>query len=289
VVCLPTLGAAYAVVQMVRFGLPAVDLLLFGVMGLATAAGVEVGFHRYFSHRAFACGPVTRATLAIFGCMAAEGPPLFWVSIHRAHHMYADRPGDPHSPHLSGVGLRNQLRGLAHAHVGWLFTTPAPSMGSQTMEWYRHREIRFISRSYLVWPVVGLLLPALVGAAVSADRLAGAVGGLLWGGLLRMFVVHHFTWSVNSFGHVFGRRAFKTRDKSTNNVLLALPTMGGGWHNNHHANPTAARTKVDWYQVDLAGSIIGLLGRMGVVSGIRPASFRQQDQIVVPTSSEVNS
>jgi stearoyl-CoA desaturase (delta-9 desaturase) len=240
--------------------------LLVG-MYLATVWGVEVGLHRHYSHRAFKAHWTVRGALGILGSMAAQGPVLFWVSIHRRHHAHSDRPGDPHSPYYDGEG-RPLGPSLLHAHVGWLFETDGADLASYAPDVLRDRLAFALHRTYPVWVVAGLALPAAIGGAITGTWL-GALSGFLWGGLVRVLLVHHATWAVNSLCHTVGDREHATRDHSTNNLWLILPSLGGSWHNNHHAYPSAAINTTHWWQADPSGWTINLLGRLGLVWDIR--------------------
>ncbi|MEV8379151.1 acyl-CoA desaturase [Kribbella sp. NPDC056861] len=263
-----TVGFVTAIVFSARTGLSWRDVVLFLVMYLVTSFGVEGGLHRYFSHRSYSAGPVLTYFLGIAGSMAAQGPILFWVSIHRRHHAFADRDGDPHSPQPIGTGRYAVLRGLWHGHVGWLFTVRRDNWAKLVHDLLDDRRVVTIDRYYGAWVLLGLALPATAGGIWSSD-VQGAVGGLLWGGLARMFVLDHVTWAVNSFGHLVGSRPHETRDGSHNIAPLAPLSIGGSWHNNHHAQPALAHNRQSFWQLDPAGTVIRLLDRTGLVSEVR--------------------
>jgi stearoyl-CoA desaturase (delta-9 desaturase) len=241
------------------------DLVVFAVMYLVCAAGVTVGFHRHLTHRAFKAGPKTRGALAILGSAAIEGPVISWVADHRKHHTFADEEGDPHSPHVGhGGGVRGTLRGLLHAHVGWLFIHTQRGLKERyAKDLIDDPIVNWVNRTFFLWVFAGLLAPFLLGMALGGSLTAGLTG-LLWGGLIRMLVVHHVTYSVNSLCHVFGRQDYETRDESRNLAWLALPTLGEAWHNNHHAFPTSAFHGLG-RQIDVSGLIIRALERLGLV------------------------
>ncbi|MGB7587859.1 MAG: fatty acid desaturase, partial [Solirubrobacterales bacterium] len=217
------------------------DLMLFVTLYIPTGLGITVGFHRHLTHRSFKTYRWLHGLLAILGSAAIEGPVISWVADHRKHHTFSDEQGDPHSPHVDhGGGLRGELRGLFHAHMGWLFIhTQRGSRDRFAPDLLNDPVIAFVDRTFLLWAVLGLLVPFALGWVIGGTLFAAATG-LLWGGLVRVFVLHHFTYSINSLCHVFGRRDFETTDESRNLALLAIPTLGEAWHNNHHAFPTSA-------------------------------------------------
>ena len=242
------------------------DIVVFLIVYALTIVGVTVGFHRLLTHRAFKTGRVMRGLLAILGSAAIEGPAISWAADHRKHHAFTDEEGDPHSPHVGhGGGFRGTLRGLYHAHFGWLmhhdqrglWTQYAPDLVGDPV-------VSFVHRTFLVWVAAGLALPFALGAALGGSLEAGLTG-LLWGGAVRMFVVHHLTYSINSLCHVFGRRPFDTDDESRNVAWLAVPTFGESWHNNHHAFPSSAVYGLGRREFDPAGLLIGGLERLGLV------------------------
>jgi stearoyl-CoA desaturase (delta-9 desaturase) len=242
------------------------DVVVFAIMYLATGLGITVGFHRYFTHRSFKTSKPVRAVLAVLGSAAIEGPVISWVADHRKHHTFADQEGDPHSPHVDhGVGWRGAFKGLLHAHVGWLFI--------HTQRGLRRRYARdlvddpvvsFVDRKFFVWAVGGLLLAFALGWAIGGSLYAGLTG-LLWGGAVRMLVVHHVTFSINSLCHFFGRRRFDTDDESRNLLWLAPFSFGESWHNNHHAFPTSAEHGLRKWELDPSALLIRALEKVGLV------------------------
>ena len=241
------------------------DLVVFSIVYVMTGLGVTVGFHRLLTHRSFKTGPRTRGVLAVLGTMAIEGPVISWVADHRKHHTFADEEGDPHSPHVGhGGGVRGMLRGLFHAHMGWLFIhTQRGSKERYAADLLKDPVVRWADRTFLLWVTVGLLIPFFLGFLLGGTFTAGLTG-LLWGGLVRMFVVHHVTYSINSLCHVFGRRPYDTGDESRNLAWLAPFTFGESWHNNHHAFPTSAVHGLRRHQLDFSAWVIGGLERLGL-------------------------
>jgi stearoyl-CoA desaturase (delta-9 desaturase) len=262
-VVLPFVGLAVAIWLIWGWGVDATHLGIAGAMYLLSAVGVTIGYHRLFTHRSFECGPVLRATLAVFGSMAMEGPVLWWVAIHRRHHQHSDDDLDPHSPHLHGEGFFGLLKGLWHSHVGWLFRPQPSDLRRYVGDLRRDRVVVAVSRLFPVCVLVGLLLPAIAGGLLTMSWW-GALLGFVWGGLVRVFVVHHITWSINSVCHFWGSQPFKGDDESRNNVVFGVLAMGEGWHNNHHAFPTSARHGLWWWQIDFAYYIIRLLQGVGL-------------------------
>ncbi|MET8091547.1 acyl-CoA desaturase [Micromonospora sp. NPDC005220] len=240
-------------------------VVLYTICGL----GVSMGYHRLLAHRAFETPRPVRYALAVAGAMAGQGPPIIWVAHHRRHHRVSDRPGDPHSPHLDfDPGFRGLLAGLWHAHLGWLFDSRLESDPIRYCpDLVRERPMRWISGHFLAIVLAGLLLPGLIGLAV-AGTLTAFLTGVLWGGLVRLFLVNQFTYAVNSVGHYFGRRTFPTADESRNVAWLALPSLGEAWHNNHHAFPRSARHGLRWWQIDLTAMTIWTLERVGLASKV---------------------
>ncbi|HEU0087095.1 MAG TPA: acyl-CoA desaturase [Pseudonocardiaceae bacterium] len=262
----PLLGAVAAVVLLWNSMVGPSDLVVFVVMYIIAGLGVSTGYHRLLAHRSFKTSRPLRIFFATAGAIAGQGPPLIWTAHHRRHHRVADKPGDPHSPYLDGPpGVRSALRGLWHAHLGWLFDR---ELSSDPVRYCpdiaRDKDMRFISRYFIWFVLAGIALPALLGFALTWT-LAGAATGALWGGLVRFFVANHMTYAVNSVGHYFGRRRFDTPDESRNVAWLALFSFGEAWHNNHHAFPRAASHGFRWYEVDISALVIRGLERIGLV------------------------
>jgi stearoyl-CoA desaturase (delta-9 desaturase) len=241
------------------------DAVIFGVMYALSAFGITVGFHRLLTHRAFETFPAVRYALAVMGSLAVEGPVLDWVADHRKHHTFPDEEGDPHSPHVGrGAGLAGVLRGLWHAHVGWLFETNGQAEKRRYCpDLLADAGVRRINRAFPWIALASLGAPMLAGL-VWSGTVAGAFEALVWGGIVRIFLVHHVTWSVNSICHFFGERRFDTADRSTNVFWLALPTLGEAWHHNHHAFPRSAFHGLRWYELDPSGWVILAMGRLGL-------------------------
>jgi stearoyl-CoA desaturase (delta-9 desaturase) len=250
------------------------EWLSLGAMWLLIGVGVTVGYHRYFTHQAFDTGASVRLTLAILGSMSALGPLVAWVSTHRRHHQLSDREGDPHSPNLNGPGFRGRCKGIWYAHFAWMLSHPMPNPARYARDILRDRRLRWVNRTYYYWVLLGVLLPGLVLGLVRRDW-HGFVSGCLWGGFLRMFLTSQFVGSINSLCHSIGSRPFQTREQSTNNATLALPTWGEAWHNNHHAFPKSARFGHRWWQLDLGYIVIGALRLSGLAWNVCTPSDRQ--------------
>jgi stearoyl-CoA desaturase (Delta-9 desaturase) len=241
------------------------DIFVFTIMYVLTGFGVTVGFHRMLTHRAFKTTPLVRGILTVLGSAAIEGPAISWVADHRKHHAFSDKPGDPHSPHVDhGSGWRGALRGLAHAHVGWLFlhtnrgrrTRYAPDLLADPV-------VSAIDRRFVLCVTGGLLAPLFLGWAFGGT-LRDAFTGLLWGGAVRVLVLHHATYSINSLCHFFGRRRFATKDESRNLLWLSFFTFGEAWHNNHHAFPTSAAHGLRRWEFDPSAWVISGLEKLGL-------------------------
>jgi stearoyl-CoA desaturase (delta-9 desaturase) len=265
-VVLPFLGLIAAAVLLWRSLLGPRDVAIFAVLYLLTAIGITVGFHRLLTHRAFATHAWLRYTLAVLGSMAVQGSVIDWVADHRKHHTFTDEEGDPHSPHTEhGAGISGMLRGLWHAHAGWLFTVHGQASSKRfARDLVEDPKMRRINRSFPWIALASLALPALLGFVLSGGSWLAALTAYIWAGLVRIFLVHHVTWSINSICHFFGARRFPTDDKSTNVFWLALPSLGEAWHHNHHAFPRSAFHGLRWYELDPSGWIILGLAKAGL-------------------------
>jgi stearoyl-CoA desaturase (delta-9 desaturase) len=267
-VVLPLAGVVAAVASLWGWGFGWVEFGLLLGMYVLTALGITVGFHRLLTHRSFETSAVVRFILAAFGSMAVQGSVLRWVAQHRRHHQHSDTPADPHSPHHRGRGLVGVLRGFWHAHIGWAFNRDAAGLERYMADLRKLRSVRVASALFPAWIALGLVIPAALGLVLTGTW-AGALLGLLWGGLVRVFLVHHVTWSVNSVCHLWGSRPYPEHDHSRNNPVLGILALGEGWHNNHHAFPTSARHGLRWWQVDVSYYIIRLLGLVGLAWKVR--------------------
>jgi len=283
-VLLPFAGLIAAFVLLWGTAFNWIYLALLGAMYLLTAIGVTVGYHRYFTHKSFTTPRPVAAVLAVLGSMAVEGPVIHWVATHRRHHQHSDREDDPHSPHGGhhGEGVLGTLRGAWHAHMGWLFTAPvfsslrrgdtSPGALSRYVKDLESIAIfRWISATFPLWVALGLVIPAAIGGLITMSWM-GAFLGFIWGGLARVFLVHHVTWSINSVCHLWGTRPFRSHDESRNNAILGVLGLGEGWHNNHHAFPASARHGLRWWEFDLSYLIIVGMSKIGLASDIRTPS-----------------
>jgi stearoyl-CoA desaturase (delta-9 desaturase) len=299
VVLVPLLGLAAAVVLL--WGAPFywtyAGLLI--VMYTLSSVGIGVGYHRHFTHKSFETTPAVRYILAVLGSFAAEGPVIKWVASHRMHHQHADQPGDPHSPHVAGIshtgagshddhdphdhhdhrGVLSVLRGFWHAHIGWFAEPDPPNLLRYVPDLVKEREVVAADRSFLLWVVISLLLPAVLGGVLTQSWW-GVLLGFLWGGLVRVFLVHHVTWSVNSVCHLWGTRPYATRDQSRDNPILGVLAFGEGWHNAHHAFPTSARHGLKWWKLDINYLTIRALAALGLAWNIRvPDKQRLRERV----------
>jgi stearoyl-CoA desaturase (delta-9 desaturase) len=254
----PVLGLVAAVVFLWGRGFSWVDLGLLGGMYTGTAVGITVGYHRLFTHRSFETNRALQFVLAVLGSMAVQGPLLQWVAYHRRHHQHSDTRDDPHSPHHHGAGPLGLLRGLWHAHVGWVFLSEPPNLSRYVKDLCQSRLLRYVSALFPLWVLAGLTIPTVLGGVLTLSW-SGALFGLVWGGLVRIFLVHHVTWSVNSVCHRWGGRPYRSADESRNNFVFGVLALGEGWHNNHHAFPTSARHGLRWWQIDVSYWIIRAL------------------------------
>ncbi len=279
-VILPLAGVLAAVVLLWNRAVDGTDLAIFGAMYLITALGVTIGFHRLLTHRAFQTYPWLERVFAVMGSLSVQGSVMDWVADHRKHHAHTDREGDPHSPH---VGHGSGLGGLVFAHVGWLLETQGQADWKRyAPELYEDPKMRRIGRSFPLLVLASLAVPTIAGFALHGFTPAGAVRGLVWGGLVRIFLVHHVTWSVNSVCHFFGSRRFDIEDHSTNVGWLSVLSLGESWHHNHHAFPRSAFHGLRWYEIDPSGLIILLMKRFGLAwNVVRITPERQRAKVVV--------
>ena len=272
---LPPAAVAFAIYWFWGHAISGRDLGIMLFFYSVTCIGITVGFHRLFTHRSFKAVWPLRLALAIAGSMAVQGSVISWVATHRRHHAYADDFGDPHSPHLAQAsGLRGVLLGLYHAHVGWLFD----SERSDSSEWAPDLEvdsaIARVDRSFGWLTLATFTLPGIAGGLISMSW-GGILSGLLWGGVVRVFLLHHMTWSISSICHFYGKEAYQARDESRNVWPLALSSFGESWHNNHHAFPWSARLGLRFWQIDVGWYVIRTLKAFRVIGSVKVPSKEQ--------------
>jgi stearoyl-CoA desaturase (delta-9 desaturase) len=271
----PLLAVAATPFMVWGWGFRWTDLGLLLSLYVLTALGITVGYHRLFVHRSFETNIEVKFVFAVLGSMAGQGPLLKWVAMHRRHHQHADKAGDPHSPHVHDNGVLGVLRGIWHAHIGWLFDPEPPDLDRYVQDLSRSRALRAASALFPLWIALGLLIPAAFGGLMTGTW-TGVVTGLIWGGLVRIFLVHHVTWSVNSACHVWGLRPYRSNDESRNNAVFGVLAMGEGWHNTHHAFPTSARHGLRWWQIDVSYWVIWTLARLGLAWDVKLPSIQAQ-------------
>lgn len=273
---IPFAGVLWAMTSLWGSGLSGLDATLFGGFYVLSGLGITVGYHRLFTHRSFETSRGVRVMLAVLGSIAIEGSVITWVADHRRHHAYSDKDGDPHSPHLDeGDGLVGVLRGLWHAHMGWLFNDERTSWERWAPDLLKDPALVKVDSAFPRLILVSFGLPALIGGLVTGT-FGGALSGFVWGGLVRVFLLHHVTWSVNSVCHFFGKRPYNTTDYSTNNWALSLISFGESWHNNHHAFPTSAVHGLGRAQIDLSAMVIRGFERLGLARNVKVVSAKQE-------------
>jgi stearoyl-CoA desaturase (Delta-9 desaturase) len=257
------------------------DLAILVALYLPAGFGITIGYHRLLTHRAFQTSPRMSYLLAIMGSGAVQGPVIEWVADHRKHHAHTDVDGDPHSPHThAGEGFTGAIRGLWHAHVGWLWTDQGQAQRRKyAPDLMEDDGMRFINRTFLWWVALPYVLAFVLGYALTGE-LKGALTAVIWGGFCRVFFLHHVTWSINSICHFFGTRRFATDDHSTNVFWLALPSLGEAWHHNHHAFPRSAKHGLKGFEIDPSGWVIAGLEKLGLVwNVVRITPERQRERL----------
>jgi stearoyl-CoA desaturase (delta-9 desaturase) len=277
----PLIGAAVAIWVASIHGRPAHAIFTFWLMAIATGLGLTVGYHRLFAHRAFNTSRLIERALMILGCMAGSSP-FFWIATHRTHHRYSDQKGDPHTPHAWTGQRLGRLRGFWHAYFEWLHSSGYVYEGSAIRDLTRRRDLVQIDRHWLVWYMLGLAIPSVIGGLVGGTAYDALIG-FLWGGLLRSFIVLQIPLAINAVCHLWGSRPYDTPDESRNNALLGVLAMGEGWHNNHHAFPSSARHGFYWWQLDLTWGVIWLMERFGLAWDVRrphPLAYTRPAELV---------
>lgn len=256
------------------------DLAIMFLMYAVTGHGITVGFHRLFTHKSFKPNRAVKIFWAIAGSMAIQGPVIRWVADHRKHHKFSDRDGDPHSPWRYGNDVKALAKGFWYAHMMWLFNPEQTPQRKYAPDLMKDRDLVKISKQFPMWVAVSLLLPPLLGFLLTWSW-QGALTAFFWASLVRVSLLHHVTWSINSICHTIGERPFLSRDKSANVWWLAIPSMGESWHNLHHADPTCARHGVLPGQIDTSARIIWLMEKLGWVNDVRwPVKERLEGKMV---------
>jgi len=265
---IPVVALVTAVMLTWGWGITPLDVVIATIAYFGTGLGVTVGFHRHFTHKSFKATRPMKVALAITGSLAFQGSIVSWVADHRRHHAFSDKEGDPHSPWLFGTGPTAIVRGFWHAHMGWLFDRDKTNARRFAPDLLADRDVAAVDRQFVLLTVVSLGVPALLGGLLSWSWW-GALTAFLWGGLVRVGLLHHVTWSINSICHMAGRRPFGTRDRSANVWWLAVLSFGESWHNLHHADPTCARHGVKRGQIDMSARLIWLFEKFGWVHSVR--------------------
>ncbi|HXV92641.1 MAG TPA: acyl-CoA desaturase [Pseudonocardia sp.] len=277
-VVVPLLALLVAVPFAWGWGLGWTDVVLALVFYVVSGLGITVGFHRYFTHGSFKANRPLRIALAVSGSLALQGPVIDWVADHRRHHAYSDKEGDPHSPWLFGTGPLALARGFWHSHTGWLFERDQTNEKRFAPDLLADRDIVRVNRLFTLITVASLLAPALLGGLLTWS-LWGAVTAFFWAGLVRVAVLHHVTWSINSICHMIGDQPFASRDHSRNVWPLAVLSFGESWHNLHHADPTCARHGVRKGQIDISARVIRLFEKLGWAHSVRWPTARRLEKL----------
>lgn len=263
------LGVSIALILLLLgYPIGAIELGIFATMTFLTTTGIVVGFHRHFTHRSFQAATTVRVILAILGSMAGQGNVAFWVALHRFHHECSDTSDDPHSPYFKGEKHLGKWEGLWHSYMGWTVDHELPNPLYYTSDILRDKVISKVNNLYFLWIAIGLLIPTLVGGILNGSWM-GAFYGFLWGGLVRICLTQNLVWSITSIAHIIGNSPLESGDRSTNNIWIAIPTLGDSWHNNHHAFPHAAIVGWEWWQIDIAGWMIRALEKVGWVWDVK--------------------
>ncbi|MGH3140400.1 MAG: acyl-CoA desaturase [Gaiellales bacterium] len=281
---LPFVGLVAAVTLLWNEAVGWTDLALFLGLYVICGFGITIGYHRMLTHHAFEAVPPLKAALLVAGSFALQGSALDWAIDHRTHHAYSDKEGDPHSPHHGFArGPIGAIKGLLHAHMGWMFRHNRTDQERYGKDILQDPLTMTVSRLFPLWAVLTFVVPFVLGGLLTMSW-KGAVTGLLWGGLVRLFFNHHVTWSVNSICHFFGKRPFSTSDQSTNNWVLALPSLGESWHHNHHVFPTSAFHGLSWRQIDLSALVIAGWEKIGLVRNVRKPTSEQIVRKLTPSA-----
>lgn len=274
-VLLPAMAVAYLVARrLAGFGPAEGAMLAAGY--LLTAFGITAGYHRLLSHRAYALPQKVRWLVLMLGSLALQGSLFNWAAMHRRHHRYSDRAGDPHSPvHGQAPGIVGLARGFIHAHMGWYLEPESSLWKSQYIpDLVSDPQLRQLDRLFPLFAFLTFAIPAAIGALAKRSAL-GALDGLFWGGIIRVVLVHHTTATVNSVCHLWGTQPYRSRDNSRNNFVMAVLMLGDGWHNNHHAFPASAFHGLQWWQIDMTGWVISLMEMMKIATAVKRPALNQ--------------
>ncbi|MFO0936148.1 MAG: acyl-CoA desaturase [Gemmataceae bacterium] len=283
-IVIPFIGFLASIYLFWGNGISAVDLGLLVGFYIVTALGITVGYHRLFVHRSFETYGWVKFLYGVFGSMAIEGPLFQWSAMHRRHHQHSDKPDDPHTPHHSGGGIKGFIKGFWNAHVGWLFNPDPPQLYRYIKDLRASRTLRVVSATFPIWALISIVLPGVIGGLITMSWY-GFFTGMIWGGLVRIFLVHHVTWSVNSACHIWGTRPYKSDDQSTDNFVFGVLAMGEGWHNAHHAFPTSARHGLSWWKIDFSWYTISLMKMLGLAWDIKVPTKEQQQKNLRKTAT----
>lgn len=277
-IIVPFVGLVTASILAAKFGVTTLDIVLLISMFFLTNLGVELGYHRLFSHKAFKTSSLVRYTLMVFGQMAGQGGVIYWVATHRRHHIYSDTPADPHSPHIRHTQETPEsmgfFRGLLHGYLGWMLNDKVTNNSAFAKDLLKDPLTKKINSAYVPIVSLGLIVPGIIGGIVTQTWF-GVFTGFLWGGLVRMFFVTHSLWLGGTCAHIFGGRPYKTGDHSANNLWFAIPTLGASLQNNHHAFPSSAILGFKWWQIDIGWYVIWALEKCGIVWQVsRPKNIK---------------
>ncbi|RZS34455.1 stearoyl-CoA desaturase (delta-9 desaturase) [Herbihabitans rhizosphaerae] len=267
-VIIPLLALITAVPFAWGWGLGWTDIALGAGFFVMSGLGVTVGYHRLFTHGSFKPKRWLKIVLALSGNLAVQGTVTDWVADHRRHHAFSDREGDPHSPWLFGTSPWALAKGFGHAHMGWLFDRSKTNVERFAPDLLADKDIQAVDKHFVLWTATTVLAPGVLGGLITWSWW-GALTGFFWAGLVRIALLHHVTWSVNSICHMMGERPFKSRDKAANFWPLAILSFGESWHNSHHADPTCARHGVLRGQLDISARLIWIFEKFGWATDVR--------------------
>lgn len=271
-IIIPTLGSIGLIILTLRTGINVIDIILLLGMYILTSLGITLGYHRYFAHHSFKTSTTIKVIFGILGSMSCQGPLIYWVASHRRHHRYSDISGDLHSPYINRNQPMGWWQGFYHSHMGWTYSHELTNSFLFAKDLVLDKTISTVNKYYYLWVLLGLIIPSIIEGIITWSW-SGVLRGFLWGGLLRLFLVHHSSWTIGSIAHIYGSSPFSNHDNSKNNFWIALPTLGEGWHNNHHAFPNSAFHGLEWWQVDVTGLVIRTLQLLDLAWDVkRPSS-----------------